>query len=422
MMIDIIQEIKPREILDSRGFPTVEVDVILESGMIGRAGIPSGASTGKKEALELRDSDDKRYHGKGVQKAVSNILDVIEPELIGWDVFDQHGIDQKLMELDGTSNKSKLGANALLGVSLAVAKAAALSLDIPLFQYIGGKQANRLPIPMLNVINGGMHADNNIDIQEFMLVPHGLKTFKDALRAGAEIYQTLKSILKNKKLTTSVGDEGGFAPNLDSNTEALKLLVKAIEESDYTPGKDVSIALDCAASSYYKEGKYHIHELGHVDYNRLIEYYLELYKSYPIYSIEDPFDEEDDEAWIAFTKKIGSSLRIVGDDIFVTNPINLTKGIEKKIANFILIKVNQIGTLTETMKTIQIAKNGHYGFIVSHRSGETEDSFIADLAVAMDGGHIKTGAPCRSERLAKYNQLLRIEEKLGSQSIYGEKR
>jgi len=422
-MNDVIQEIKPREILDSRGFPTVEVEVILESGIIGRASIPSGASTGKKEALELRDQEPNRFHGKGVTKAVNHITDEIEPELIGWDVFAQHEIDQKLIELDGSENKSKLGANAILGVSLAVARAASLSLEIPLFEYLGGKQANCLPIPMLNVINGGMHADNNIDIQEFMLVPYGFVSFKDGLRAGAEIYQTLKKILQSKKLSTAIGDEGGFAPNLATNREALELLVQAIGDTGYIPGKQVSISLDCAASSYFKEeqNQYTLHELGEIDYHQLMSYYTDLCQHFPIYSIEDPFDEADEKAWTAFTKEKGDTLPIVGDDIFVTNPVRLTNGITNKIANTILIKVNQIGTLSETIETIHIANNANYGFIISHRSGETEDSFIADLAVAMGGGHIKTGAPCRSERLAKYNQLLRIEEMIGFRAVYGKK-
>lgn len=419
--MDIVEQILARQIYDSRGFPTVEADVMLESGIIGRASVPSGASTGKKEALELRDGNKNEFLGKGVNKAVANVNDKIDQELTGYEVFDQEKIDQRLIELDGTANKSNLGANAMLAVSLACAKAASLSLQIPLYRYLGGRFATTLPIPMLNVINGGKHADNNIDIQEFMLVPHGFTTFRDSLRAGTEIYATLKEILHLKNLSTAVGDEGGFAPNLKSNREAMIILVEAIEKAGYKPGEQVSIALDSAASSFYSEKKYHLSDIGDVDGRKLIEYYSEMIHDFPVYSLEDPFDEEDNETWIEFTKKMGKKVPIIGDDIFVTNYELLKNGIELGIANSILIKVNQIGTLTETMNTIRLANRSNYGYVISHRSGETEDSFIADLAVAMGGGHIKTGAPCRSERLAKYNQLLRIEEDLQGSGIFGKK-
>jgi enolase len=419
--MDIVEQILARQIYDSRGFPTIEVDVMLESGIMGRAAVPSGASTGKKEALELRDGIKNEFHGKGVNKAVANVNDKIDPELTGYEVFDQEKIDQRMIELDGTANKSNLGANAMLAVSLACAKAASLSLQIPLYRYLGGRLANILPIPMLNVINGGKHADNNIDIQEFMLVPHGFATFHDSLRAGSEIYATLKEILHSKNLSTAVGDEGGFAPNLKSNREAMEILVEAIEKTGYKAGSQVSIALDSAASSFCTNKKYHLSDIGDVDGNKLIEYYAKMIQDFPVYSLEDPFDEEDDETWIEFTKKYGKKVPIIGDDIFVTNYDLLKNGINQGIANAVLIKVNQIGTLTETMNTIRLAMISNYGYVISHRSGETEDSFIADLAVAMGGGHIKTGAPCRSERLAKYNQLLRIEEDLQGTGIFGRK-
>jgi enolase len=419
--MDIVEQILARQIYDSRGFPTVEVDVMLESGIIGRASVPSGASTGKKEALELRDGNLNEFHGKGVSQAVANVNNTIDQELTGLEVFDQEKIDQRLIELDGTPNKSNLGANAMLAVSLACAKAASMSLQIPLYRYLGGRFANTLPIPMLNVINGGKHADNNIDIQEFMLVPHGFTTFHDSLRAGSEIYATLKEILHHKNLSTAVGDEGGFAPNLKSNREAMEILVEAINKSGYKPGIQVSIALDSAASSFYEDNKYHLSDIGNVNGGKLIDYYSEMIRDFPVYSLEDPFDEEDNETWIDFTKKQGKNVPIIGDDIFVTNYELLKKGIDLGIANSILIKVNQIGTLTETMNTIRLAIRNNYGYVISHRSGETEDSFIADLSVAMGGGHIKTGAPCRSERLSKYNQLLRIEEDLQGTGIFGKK-
>lgn len=419
--MDIIEQVHSRQIYDSRGYPTIEAEVTLESGIIGRAAVPSGASTGKKEALELRDSIKNEFHGKGVNNAVSNVNNIIEPEIIGFEVFDQEKIDQRMIELDGTENKSKLGANAILAVSLACANAAANSLQIPLYRYLGGKQANILPYPMLNVINGGKHADNNIDIQEFMIVPHGFTSFRDGFRAGTEIYATLKNILHQSNLSTAVGDEGGFAPNLKSNREALEILVKAITDSGYKPGTQVSIALDSAASSFFNNQKYHLSDIGDVNGEKLMDYYTQMIQDFPIYSLEDPFDEEDNETWIEFTKRYGKKLPLIGDDIFVTNYQLLNKGIEEGIANAILIKVNQIGTLTETMQTIRLATLRNYGYVISHRSGETEDSFIADLSVAMGGGHIKTGAPCRSERLAKYNQLLRIEEDLQGTGIYGRK-
>jgi enolase len=419
--MDIVEQIIARQIYDSRGFPTIEAVVLLESGATGRASVPSGASTGKKEALELRDGIKEEHHGKGVTKAIANIIDFIEPELIGYDVMDQEKIDMRMIELDGTSNKEKLGANAILAVSLACAKAAANSLKIPLYRYLGGKQAGIMPIPMLNVINGGKHADNNIDVQEFMIVPHGLPTFAKALRAGSEIYMTLKEILHHKKMATAVGDEGGFAPDLKSNREAIEILVEAISKAGYKPGIDVSIALDSAASSFYKNQKYHLSDEGEIDGKKLMDYYAKMIQDFPIYSLEDPFDEDDSETWIEFTKRFGKKIPIIGDDNFVTNYALLKKGIEEGIANSVLIKVNQIGTLTETMKTIRLAQLNNYGYVISHRSGETEDSFIADLAVAMSGGHIKTGAPCRSERLAKYNQLLRIEEDMQEACIFGRK-
>ncbi len=414
-----IVDIKAREVLDSRGNPTVEAEVVLDDGTVGRAMVPSGASTGKFEALELRDKDPKRYLGKGVLKAVRNVNDVIAPKLIGMNVFDQMGIDMAMLELDGTDNKSKLGANAILSVSMAAARAAAEYLGVPLYRYLGGVSANVLPVPFMNVINGGKHADNNLDIQEFMIVPAGAPSFRDALRFGAEIFHTLKKILKEGGHITAVGDEGGFAPSLNSNEEAVKVLVEAIESAGYEPGKDVFIALDCAASSFYnpKTGKYMV-DGEEKTAEALMAYYEDLAARYPIISIEDPFDEEDWEAFAEFNKRVGDKVQIVGDDIYVTNIERLKKGIDMNATNSILIKLNQIGTVTETLKAIETAKKAGMTYIISHRSGETEDTFIADLAVGTNSGMIKTGSLSRSERIAKYNRLLRIEEELSESSEY----
>ncbi len=414
-----IVDVKAREVLDSRGNPTVEAEVVLDDGTVGRAMVPSGASTGKFEALELRDKDPKRYLGKGVLKAVRNVNDVIAPKIIGMNVFDQVAIDSVMIELDGTDNKSKLGANAILAVSMAVARAAAEYLGEPLYRYIGGANAKILPVPFMNVINGGKHADNNLDIQEFMIVPAGAPTFKDALRYGAEIFHTLKKILKEGGHVTAVGDEGGFAPSLNSNEEAVKVLVDAIESAGYEPGKDVFIALDCAASSFYnpETGKYNV-DGEEKTAEALMAYYEDLLARYPIISIEDPFDEEDWEAFAEFNKRVGDKVQIVGDDIYVTNIERLKRGIEMNATNSILIKLNQIGTVTETLDTIETAKKAGMTYIISHRSGETEDTFIADLAVGTNSGMIKTGSLSRSERIAKYNRLLRVEEELGASSKY----
>ncbi len=411
-----IIDVYAREILDSRGNPTVEVEVMLEDGSLGRAGIPSGASTGQFEAVELRDGDKSRYLGKGVQNAVNNVNDIIAEEIIGLDATDQLYIDQVLIELDGTKNKGKLGANAILGVSLAVAKAASDSVGLPLFQYIGGVNAKKLPRPMMNILNGGSHADNNVDIQEFMVIPKSAETFKEALRTGAEVYHSLKAVLKAEGLQSGVGDEGGFAPNLKSNEDALKVIIKAIENAGYKPGKDVVLALDVAASEIYnREEK--VYELKSenrtLTSDEMVEYYSDLVSKYPIVSIEDGFDEEDWDGFKKFTEKMGSKIQIVGDDLFVTNTERLARGIKEKSANSILIKLNQIGTLSETLDTIEMAKSSGFTTVISHRSGETDESFIADLAVAVNSGQIKTGAPCRIDRVAKYNQLLRIEEVLG---------
>lgn len=417
--MDLIEEIKGREIIDSRGFPTVEAVITLSSGIEASAAVPSGASTGKREALELRDTNSKRFHGKGVKTAIDNITNVIEPELIGYSVLQQHVIDSILLDLDGTENKEKLGANAILAVSLATARAASKLLNIPLYRYLGGVQANTMPIPMMNIINGGKHADNSIDIQEFMIVPHGFTTFKESLQAGCETYYTLKKLLQEKSLSTGVGDEGGFAPNLDSNRAALDILVEAIEKAGYKPDEQISIALDCAADSYYKEKMYVLHGEKAMNSDELGLYYQTLMETYPIYSIEDPFEEDDETGWINFTKAVKNKVRIIGDDVFVTNLKIFQDRSAKGIANGILIKVNQIGTLTETLQTVKYAQKNRYGYVISHRSGETEDTFIADLAVALGGGLIKTGAPCRSERTAKYNQLLRIEEDLDHSGSFG---
>ncbi len=417
-----IAYIKAREIFDSRGNPTVEVEVLLESGFVGRAAVPSGASTGKHEALELRDGDPKRFLGKGVQKAVFNVNEIIAPELEGLESSRQAEIDLLLCELDGTENKSKLGANAILGVSLACARATAEELGMPLFAYIGGTRARVLPVPFMNVINGGVHADNPLDFQEFMIAPIGAKSFAEAMRMGSETYQTLKKLLKEKGLSVSVGDEGGFAPQIKSPEEALELLAQAIKNAGYEPGKDIAIALDVAASELYEgDGKYNLKGQDKVlSRDELLSYYEKLIADFPfIISIEDPFSEDDPEGFKLITQSLGDKIQIVGDDIFVTNPKRIAWGIEEKLANAVLIKLNQIGTLTETFQAIDLAYSKGWRCMISHRSGETEDTFIADLAVAANTGQIKTGAPARSERVAKYNQLLRIEEALGRAAIYG---
>ena len=404
-----------REILDSRGFPTVEVEIQLESGAWGRAAVPSGASTGKREAVELRDGDAQRYRGKGVQQAVRNVEETIAPEVDGMEASEQAAIDQALLELDGTPNKAALGANAILAVSLAVARAAADDAGLPLYAYLGGVGGRLLPVPMMNVINGGAHADNGIDFQEFMLVPAGADSFSNALRMGVEVFHALKELLKSKKLSTGVGDEGGFAPALPSNTAALDLLMDAIEAAGYRPGEDVSLALDIAASEFAEEGgRYRLgRENVVLNSEELVTRYESLVERYPIVSIEDGLGEDDWAGWALLTKRLGSRVQLVGDDLFVTNPAIIQQGIQKSIANAVLVKVNQVGTLTETMQAIELAKRAAYGTVISHRSGETEDTFVADLAVAVNAGQIKTGSLARSERTAKYNQLLRIEEELG---------
>ncbi|AWI03031.1 phosphopyruvate hydratase [Clostridium drakei] len=409
-----IVDVVGRQILDSRCMPTVEVEVVLEDGTIGRAAVPSGASTGMFEAVELRDEDKSKYLGKGVLKAVDNVNTYIAGELIGMNVFDQVLIDKIMIELDGTKNKSKLGANAMLGVSLACARAAAESLGLNLYQYVGGVNAKVLPVPMMNIINGGKHADNNVDLQEFMIMPVGAPSFSEALRMSAEVYHSLKALLKAKGYDTGVGDEGGFAPNLKSNEEAIQVIVEAIEKAGYTPGKEIFIALDPASSEIYENGKYNLAGEGKVlSPAEMVDYYANLVEKYPIISIEDGMAEEDWEGWKLITDRIGNKVQLVGDDLFVTNTERLKTGIEKKVANSILIKLNQIGTLTETLNAIEMAERAGYTAVVSHRSGETEDTTIADLVVAVNAGQIKTGAPARSERVAKYNQLLRIEEELG---------
>lgn len=419
--MSIISDVYAREILDSRGNPTVEVEVYLEDGSMGRAAVPSGASTGAFEAVELRDGDKSRYLGKGVEKAVENINDIIAPELEGWDVFDQVGIDKMMIELDGTPNKAKLGANAILGVSIAVAKAAADSLGLSLYEYVGGTNAKTLPVPMMNIMNGGAHADNNVDVQEFMVMPVGAKTFKEALRWGAEIYHALKAVLKSKGLATGVGDEGGFAPNLPTNEDALKVIMEAIEKAGYKPGEEIMLALDVAATELYNEetGKYSLASEGKEFTGvELVDYYAGLVEKYPIISIEDGLSEEDWESWKHMVEKLGDKIQIVGDDLFVTNTERLSRGIKEKAANSILIKLNQIGSITETLDSIEMAKRAGFTTISSHRSGETSDSTIADMAVAVNAGQIKTGAPARTDRVEKYNQLLRIEEQLGDNAIY----
>jgi enolase len=415
--VSLIEAIGAREFLDSRGNPTVEVEVLLEDGTVSRAAVPSGASTGAFEAYELRDGDKGRYLGKGVQKAVDAVLDVIGPELEGFDATDQRLVDAALIELDGTDNKKKLGANAILGVSLAVAKAAADSSDLPLFRYLGGPNAHTLPVPMLNVINGGSHADSNVDIQEFMILPIGAGTFSEGLRWGVETYHALKSILHGKGLSTGLGDEGGFAPNLGSNRDALDLLVEAIEKAGFRVGTDIALGLDVAATEFFENGMYTF-EGKQLDAAAMSAYYAELVAAYPLVSIEDPISEDDWEGWAQLTSEIGDKTQLVGDDLFVTNPTRLAKGIEQGTANSILVKVNQIGTLTETLDAVRLAQRSGYTAVLSHRSGETEDTTIADLAVATDCGQIKTGAPARSERVAKYNQLLRIEEELDAAAVY----
>jgi len=404
-----------RQVLDSRGNPTIEVDVLLESGINGRAMVPSGASTGSREAVELRDGDPKKYMGKGVGKAVKNVNEKICPELVGIEVTEQILIDRLMIEIDGSKNKSKLGANAILGVSLAVARAAANELEIPLFQYIGGTNAKELPVPMMNVLNGGAHADNNVDIQEFMIVPLGARSFSQSLRMGTEIFHHLKAVLKKKKYNTAVGDEGGFAPDLKSNEEAIEVIIQAIKSAGYKPGKDVYLALDVAASELYSKKKYSLNAEGKAKYSteQMVDFISGLTAKYPIISVEDGLDESDWKGWKQLTDKIGDKVQIVGDDAFVTNTAILKKGIKEGIANSILIKVNQIGTLTETLDAVEMAKRAGYTAVISHRSGETEDSTIADLAVAVNAGQIKTGSLCRTDRVAKYNQLLRIEEILG---------
>ncbi len=419
-----IVQIQAREILDSRGNPTVEVDVVLESGISGRAAVPSGASTGEKEAIELRDGDKKRYMGKGVTRAVANINKKILPEIIGMDVFDQVAVDEALIDLDGTESKKVLGANAILGVSLGVAKAAANELGMPLYRYIGGVNAKQLPVPMMNILNGGAHADNNVDIQEFMIMPVGAKNFAEALRMGAEVFHNLKNVLKQRGLNTAVGDEGGFAPNLKSNEEALQVIMQAIDKAGYKPGEQVSLALDSAASSFYEKGKYILNAEAKPKKSseEMVSFYEALIKKYPIVSIEDGLDENDWSGWKLLTERLGKKIQIVGDDLFVTNTKLLQQGIQKGIANSILIKLNQIGTLTETLDTIEMAKKAGYTAIVSHRSGETEDTTIADLVVACNTGQIKTGSASRTDRIAKYNQLLRIEEELGETAQFLQKK
>ncbi|WMJ76368.1 MULTISPECIES: phosphopyruvate hydratase [unclassified Sedimentibacter] len=417
----IISDVYAREILDSRGNPTIEVEVWTESGGYGKAGVPSGASTGAFEAVELRDGDKKRYLGKGVQNAVDNVNNIIAPELIGRDAAEQVVIDKLLISLDGTANKEKLGANAILGVSVAAAKAAADTLGLPLYQYLGGVNAKVLPVPMMNILNGGQHADNNVDIQEFMVMPVGACCFKEALRMGAEVFHSLKSVLKSKGLSTSVGDEGGFAPNLSSNEEALATIVEAIEKAGYVPGKDVMLALDVAATELFDpETKiYTLEGEGRkFTQSELVDFYSDLVNKYPIISIEDGMNEEDWEGWKMLTEKLGSKIQLIGDDLFVTNTERLKKGIELKVTNSILIKLNQIGTITETLDAIEMAKRAGYTAVVSHRSGETDDTTISDLVIAVNAGQIKTGAPSRIDRVAKYNQLLRLEDILGEAAQY----
>lgn len=414
-----IVDIIAREILDSRGFPTVEVDVVLESGAFGRAAVPSGASTGSREALELRDGDKSRYNGKGVLNAIENVNGPITEAILGLEALDQTAIDNTLIELDGTEYKSKLGANAMLAVSIATARAAADELGVPLFKYVGGVGKKLLPVPMMNVVNGGEHANNNLDIQEFMIMPVGAPSFKEALRYGSEVFQALKKICNSRGYPTSVGDEGGFAPNLNTNEEAIKIILEAISAAGYTAGKDIMIAMDCAASEFYKDGKYHLAAEGlQLTSEQMVDYLENLVNNYPIISIEDGMAEQDNDGWKILTDRLGRRIQVVGDDLYVTNPKILAKGIENGIANSLLVKINQIGTLTETIEAVEMAKTANYTTVMSHRSGETEDSVIADLAVGLNCGQIKTGSLSRSDRIAKYNQLLRIEEMLGENAIY----
>lgn len=419
----IITDVYAREVLDSRGNPTVEVEVRLESGALGRSIVPSGASTGAYEAVELRDGDKGRYLGKGVLKAVENVNSIIAPEIIGYDALDQVEIDNKMIALDGTPNKAKLGANAILAVSIAVARAAAEALDVPLYAYLGGFNSKKLPVPMMNIINGGAHADNNVDVQEFMVLPVGAPTFAEALRTGAEIFHALKSVLKDKGLNTAVGDEGGFAPNFGSNEEALSTIILAIEKAGYKPGVDVFLGMDVASTEFFKDGKYHLEGEGK-SYTpaEFVDLLASWADKYPIITIEDGCSEDDWEGWKLLTEKLGGKIQLVGDDLFVTNTERLSTGIEQGIGNSILVKVNQIGSLTETFDAIEMAQRAGYTAVISHRSGESEDSTIADIAVATNAGQIKTGAPSRSDRVAKYNQLLRIEDKLGSTASYAGKK
>ena len=417
--MSLIVEIYAREVLDSRGNPTVEVEVTTENGIVGTAIVPSGASTGIHEAVELRDGDKARYLGKGTLNAVNNVNEKIADELIGFDVFDQVGIDRALIQIDGTDNKSNLGANAILGVSMAVARAASIESDTPLYEYIGGVNAKTLPVPMMNILNGGEHADNNVDIQEFMVMPAGAVSFKEALRMGKEVFHNLKTVLKSKGYNTAVGDEGGFAPNLNSNEEALQTIMEAIEKAGYVPGKDIFLALDVASSEMYENGKYNFKGEGKVyTSEELVNYYSNLVNKYPIISIEDGLSEDDWDGWKLLTEKLGNKVQLVGDDLFVTNYSRLNLGINKGIANSILIKLNQIGTITETLDAIELAKTNGYTCVISHRSGETEDTTIADLAVAVNSGQIKTGSASRTDRICKYNQLLRIEDRLGENSKF----
>jgi enolase len=418
-----IQRVHAREVLDSRGQPTIEVDVVLKNGSLGRATVPSGASTGEHEAVELRDGD-KRFLGKGVERAVGNVNRILAPRLRGREAKDQEGIDRLMIELDGSPNKGNLGANAILGVSLAVAKAQARTEKLPLYRYLGGPRAKTLPVPMLNVLNGGVHADNNVDVQEFMVIPYGMESFAEALRAAAEIFQTLKKVLQSRGYSTSVGDEGGFAPRLKGNEEAIELLLEAVAQAGYRTGDQIVLGLDVAASEFFEDGRYFFKKSDGV--RRGVEEMLRLYedwaKKYPIISLEDPLGEDDWDGWKMLTELLGDKIQIVGDDIFVTNKQRLKRGIESNVANSILIKVNQIGTLSETLETMRLAKKTGYTTVISHRSGETEDSTISDLAVATNAGQIKTGAPCRGERTAKYNQLLRIEEELGRRAVFAGKK
>jgi enolase (EC 4.2.1.11) len=417
--MSLIVDVYAREILDSRGNPTIEVDVTLEDGTMGRAAVPSGASTGAFEAVELRDGDKQRYLGKGVLTAVENVNSIIGPEVEGLNPFDQPGLDRALIELDGTDNKGKMGANSILGVSLAAANAAAESVGLPLYQYLGGVNAKELPVPMMNILNGGQHADNNVDIQEFMIMPVGAANFKEALRMCAEVYHTLKTVLKEKGLATSIGDEGGFAPNLESNADALWAIEDAIKRAGYVPGEQIALSLDVAATELYQDGVYHLESEGLKKTSaEMIDYYEDLLNRFPIISIEDGLAEDDWEGWRLMTERLGKKVQLVGDDLFVTNPARLARGIKEKCANSILIKLNQIGTLTETLDAIEMAKRAGYTAVVSHRSGETEDVNMAHVAVAVNAGMIKTGAPARTERVAKYNELMRIEEELGDSAVY----